>query len=200
MTSIRFWPAALLAGVFAAALVVDATGQEQEPTLLGLIRKRLGKIPELQPGKGVRIEKAVYSRGVIRITGSVKTRAQRERIRREVTAMIREIESTLDLRVKEIDLSGVSGPSEEGPDKEKEQPKLPAPTDPGKPRDEKPAEGGHVVWSVVVWDSCWAYPPPVVWYYPPCDPCWYCPPYAPAVVYPGVVYESVVAGCDCCYP
>jgi hypothetical protein len=182
MSHVRFWPTALLAVVLVASLRAgEGKGSDEEPTLLGLIRKRLEKVPELQRTKGVQIEKAAYSRGVIRITGSVKTYQQRDRVLREVEAMRRDIESTLDIKIKEIDVSGLAGPARPGSEKEKAQPgRLPAPL-PGTQQQAKPdLDGGHVVWSVVVWDSAWGYAPPAVWYPPPCYSCGPFPAYSPA--------------------
>ncbi len=192
MTCIRFWPAALLAVVLVASLRADeGKGDENEPTLLGLIRKRLEKIPELQPDKGVRVAKASYSRGVIRITGTVKSSEQRDRILREVEAMRREIESTLDLKVREIDVSGLAGAVGPRPEKEKERPgRLPPPL-PGTQQQAKPVQdGAHIVWSVVVCYSSWGCAPPVAWY-PPHYSCGPFPPYPLAPAYPAAVHYPV---------
>jgi hypothetical protein len=186
MTAVRFCSAALLAALMIASLRAEQAGEEkdQPPTLLDLIRKRLDKIPELQPDKGVRIEQATYSRGVVRLIGAVKTVGQRKRIAQEVLALRPVLQSTLDLRVREIDVSGLAGPKEkkEGP------PRLPPPLA-EKGREEKPAgkqAPADVVGSGVVWDSRWGEvgPAPGFWPGVSCAPFWSTPaPFPPTAYY-----------------
>jgi hypothetical protein len=151
--------------------VCAAATQTEEPTLLGLVTARLGMVAELRPALGVRITAATFSRGVVRIVGTVTSEAQLERLKREVEALRPRMRSELDLRVTSIDLSGVTviprPRPEEGP---KETPG-------GKPEERRPTS------PPVVQGGPW--PPPPVFVVP----YGYCPPFPPGHIYrPGGPY------------
>jgi hypothetical protein len=162
--------------ILASALTVSlpppacAAAQDQEPTLLGLITTRFGMVAELRPTAGVRITAATFSRGVVRVVGTVTSEAQRERVKREVEALRPRIRSELDLRVKEIDVSGVTViPKPRPEDGQKEKPET-------KPEERRPVSPPAVPGA-----------PAPVYGYPYPYGC--CPPFAPAPVYmPGGPY------------
>jgi hypothetical protein len=162
------------------------------PTLLGLIKARLSRFEGLRPAAGVRITNATFSRGVIRIFGTVANAEQRERVRRAIAAIQKEIGATLDFNVKVVDVSelkvvggpAVLPPPEATEPKEKlPKEKLPRRTPPRetqprkKPVARRPASGTTIA-------PAWSYYPPVEYYYG--DPFVYYPPvysYGPSCGY-----------------
>jgi hypothetical protein len=128
MSPHRFAACAVLACLTAAPAVLCQ--DQPTPTLKGLVVSRLEKLAELRRA-GVKIADATYARGVVRITGSAPSEALRDRVREEVEAIRRVIEETLDIRVKEVDVTGVTV-----------REKLPPPTG-EKPKDEKPRPGSE---------------------------------------------------------
>jgi hypothetical protein len=159
------WSAALLAVLLVAPVRAGKESGDEEITLPDLIKKNLEKIPELHPDKGVKIDSATFSRGVIKIVGAVKTVEQREQLEKALETMRPEIQSTLDIKVRAFDLSKVAGPKKEKPKKEKpkkEKPqRLPPPLSEKPKEDEKEKEGKvappapGAIEGEIVWDSRW---------------------------------------------
>lgn len=175
MHRLLFAAGVALAPVLAVALpapVCAAATQPREPTLLGLITTRLGMVAELRQSAGVRITAATSSRGVIHIVGAVTSEAQRQRIKREVEALRPRLLLELNLRVREIDVSGVTVIPKPRPE---EGPKT---TPGGKPEQRRPAYLPAVAW-----------PPPVYGYpYPYPSPYTCGPSFGPYDYYPGGMY------------
>jgi hypothetical protein len=140
MRALRFAAVGLfvyvLAVPFAAAgqeplapqLVAESSAAQPLPTLRGLIVQRLDQTKGLRSEDGVQLKEAVFSRGEIRLTGTVASTEQRERVARAVEAMRGELESTLDLKIKSVDVSGLVVAPKAEPQRQAAEPRQPAPT------------------------------------------------------------------------
>jgi hypothetical protein len=83
------------------------TGDKTTPLLLKLVRERLASSTDLRPDDGVRIESLKLARGVLSLSGTVRTADQREKVRAHIQQGRRDIEDVADVKIQSIDVSGL---------------------------------------------------------------------------------------------
>jgi hypothetical protein len=71
-------------------------------TLRSIITSRLQAVPGLGVAEGVQLDEATFAEGVITLRGTVSSAEQRDRVLKEVEALRRTIEQTLDFKVRSV--------------------------------------------------------------------------------------------------
>jgi hypothetical protein len=99
--------AALLAAASAAAQPAPPPEDETSPLLLQLIRAHLAEVEGLGTADGVQVQETRFFRGTVRVRGTVASAEQRDAVRREITALRPRLEMSADVRITEIDVSGL---------------------------------------------------------------------------------------------
>jgi hypothetical protein len=139
----------LLATIVPLVLVLPVSAQqpppedETSPAILRFVRERLAGSEGLRPADGVEVRETRFFRGTLRVSGTVRSADQLGKVRRTIDALRGDIESDFDVRVMNIDYSGltvVAGGKTAEPERLKAMPsESPQPQSP-------PPEPGPEVW------------------------------------------------------
>jgi hypothetical protein len=132
----RRWQIRCLLVLLAASPVAAQTepplaGDKTTPLILKLVRARLAATTDLRPADGVRIDSVKFARGILNLSGMIRTAAQRDKVKASIKAGQAAIENEADVKIKDIDVSGLEVKGEvltvpPKPADKKEQPKPPA--------------------------------------------------------------------------
>ncbi len=104
----------LLAIIVPLVLVVPIGAQqpsaedETSPAILRFVRERLAGSEGLGPADGVEIRETRFFRGTLRVRGTVRNTEQLEKVRRTIDALRGDINSDFDVRITNIDYSGLT--------------------------------------------------------------------------------------------
>jgi hypothetical protein len=83
------------------------TADQAMPSLKQLIVDQLAETVGLRAADGVQIQDATFSRGIVSLKGSVSSAKQAEQVVQAVEKLRAELESTLDIKIKSIDGTGL---------------------------------------------------------------------------------------------
>jgi hypothetical protein len=98
-------PLVLVLPIFAQG---PTSEDETSPAILKFVRERLAASEGLRPADGVEVRETKFFRGTLRVRGTVRSADQLEKARRSMDALRGEIGSNFDVRIMNIDYTGLT--------------------------------------------------------------------------------------------